>query len=370
MSSHTTTGSIGLSLEPLDTLFFRDGRPFEAGFRATSGMPQPQTLAGALRTWLLRRVGCDFEKLAEAMKEGRSFQQVAAEAQPPEVGQIAQLRFRGPWFALEGRPLVPAPATLRRVKSEQKEENVIVRMEPLSDHDSLPGWSPAESGMRPVWLRDTRPTERVDSGYLTLSGLKTFLEGETPCSKQDIVRAEKLFGLDHRTGIAVNPEKLSAEESMIYGIGLLALKKEVSLYAEVTGPEEALRLLPDEPTTLPLGGEGRRVILKRQQPVQWPQVAASDGNKPLLLLTSPGLFNGWRPERLKGNLLGAVVPGYVAVSGWDLARKGPKPARFAVAAGSVYFLKEDLDLSDGSLCEGEDATLGWGTFLKGVWDYV
>ena len=41
------TSRIGLILEPLDVLFFRDGRPFEAGIRVGGQAIMPQTLAGA-----------------------------------------------------------------------------------------------------------------------------------------------------------------------------------------------------------------------------------------------------------------------------------------------------------------------------------
>ena len=66
--------------------------------------------------------------------------------------------------------------------------------------------------------------------------------------------------------------------------------------------------------------------------------------------------------------MAAAVPGAVAVSGWDLARGGPKRTRFAAAAGSVYFLKalpENLPetLSDNP----EDGAQGWGCYVKGVW---
>ena len=39
---------VGLRLDPCDVLFFRDGRPFAAASHGESGMPAPQTLAGAL----------------------------------------------------------------------------------------------------------------------------------------------------------------------------------------------------------------------------------------------------------------------------------------------------------------------------------
>lgn len=40
--------AVGAILEPLDVLFFRDGRPFAAATRASTGLPFPQTTAGAV----------------------------------------------------------------------------------------------------------------------------------------------------------------------------------------------------------------------------------------------------------------------------------------------------------------------------------
>jgi len=60
------TRHVGLCLEPCDVLFFRDGRPFAAASYGEGGLPQPQTLVGALCTRLLEIAGCDadrFERL-------------------------------------------------------------------------------------------------------------------------------------------------------------------------------------------------------------------------------------------------------------------------------------------------------------------
>ena len=53
MNTPPNRSAIGVLLDPLDTLFFRDGRPFDASSRVRGGLPNPQTLAGALRTALL-----------------------------------------------------------------------------------------------------------------------------------------------------------------------------------------------------------------------------------------------------------------------------------------------------------------------------
>ncbi len=67
--------------------------------------------------------------------------------------------------------------------------------------------------------------------------------------------------------------------------------------------------------------------------------------------------------------IAAAVPGHIAVSGWDLARGGPKPNRFAVPAGSVYFFDQPEPFAEcnGSLCGDDDAMLGWGAFIEGGW---
>jgi len=296
--SAEATRRVGLVLEPLDVLFFRDGRPFEPASQAASGMPVPQTVAGALRTWLLREAGCDFEKLGGAMKGGTSFAEAAA-GQGDDVAAIARLRFRGPWFARAQvggapEPLVPAPASLREVKGS----GGIVRLDPLTKH-ALPGWRPGEDGMLPLWHCGPGDLERVRGKHLTLAGLEAFLRGEPP-KPGGMVKSDELFGLDRRTGIAVNPDARAAEEHMIYGVSLLALKPGVTLYAEVVGPANVIERLPERPTPIPLGGEGRRVAIRRIDPVEWPSTTPTAKQGRLLLLTAPGVFDdGWRPSCLK-----------------------------------------------------------------------
>ena len=145
----------------------------------------------------------------------------------------------------------------------------------------------------------------------------------------------------------------------------------VALYAELVftqgGLSEATGL---DGSTLPLGGEGRRVAVHRTDPWKWPHFEPKPGKqKPLLMLSTPGLFKErWLPEVLTGKVVAAAVPGAVAVSGWDLARNGPKRNRFAAAAGSVYFLDALPDPLPNALSDNpEDQAQGWGCYLKGVW---
>lgn len=84
-----------------------------------------------------------------------------------------------------------------------------------------------------------------------------------------------------------------------------------------------------------------------------------------MILTTPGYFSGgWRPSattlnagiaELNVEIVGAVVPRPVVVSGWDFENDKAKPTRRLVPAGSVYFLK---------LSGPEAARAEW---IKSVW---
>jgi CRISPR-associated protein Cmr3 len=372
---------LGLRLDPLDTLFFRDGRPFDAASRASGGLPLPQTLAGAVRTYLLARAGFDLGRLAIERRVNPAEQirdMLLRLKAPPE---IVELRFRGPWLALVSgkgaiEPLLHVPATL---VSDGETKKTWHRSDPLQVR--LPGWR-AIDDLRPLWRRGGPDAKRAE-GFLTPAGVDAFLAGGVP-GKDDLLAPGDLFDFDQRTGIEIDPGTLTAAEGRIYGISLLALRnrikhsgshrdKEVCLYAEVLeGPAKGLTF----PDPLPLGGEGRHVqvrVLPRDRLVAWPQ-AQSNGDRSLWLLASPAFLPG--PRALPSvpppaRLIAAASGTPLAVSGWDVARGGPRPARFAVPAGSVYFVEGPFTPPRDSLCaDAEDVAQGWGFALRGSWNHA
>jgi CRISPR-associated protein Cmr3 len=386
---------LGVRLEPLDTLFFRDGRPFDAAARATGGLPYPQPLAGALRTALLARAGFDFSRFARMQRhEGRPLAEALQVCGAP--GWVVQTRFRGPWLALwrpgpdTVEPVLAVPATLARVAgSKRGEPGLWLRADPLME--APPGWE-RRHGLLPVWHRG--PTQaKYPGGFLTLRGIDTFLNGGKP-TDEDWFEPGDLYGADVRTGIAINADTLTAAESQIYGIHLLALwprvekhgpwqEARVCLYAEVLpGPGAPGDMREWLTGPLALGGEGRYVGTTAGVPtVRWPGLAGSGGGAPsrtLWLLATPGLFGGtagtecWRPDRIPAvQLRAAASREPLAVSGWDIARNGPRPTRFAVPAGSVYFVEGPFTPPQQSLCtDSEDVAQGWGFVLRGTWNHA
>ena len=349
-----------IELQPLDVLFFRGGRPFDATARATSGLPMPQTVAGALRTWLFRQAGGDLDALAADIRRGASFAAAAA-AQGSGPAAVGRIGVRGPWFARDGQRLVPMPANI-----ESDADGRLYRYDPLAA--DLPGCSLPAGGMRPLWRRGPGPT-KPRSGYLSASdGLRRFLAGGVP-RPEEVVESDDLFTHEDRVGIAVNPLTGTVGDGMMYGVRMMRLRPDVTLSVDLFGQRNDPLCFPDDDAVLALGGEGRRAVVRRSGTWRWPAPPDSPGDGKLFLLTSPAPLGGWRPPEFAP--LAAAVPGYVPVSGWDLARGGPKPNRFAVPAGSVYFGRDTaIPARNGSLCATDDASVGWGAYLEGVWKHA
>lgn len=290
---------------------------------------------------------------------------------------------RGPWLARKNADdaapdvLVPIPAILQQ--SKHTDDSTLYRLKPL-DKEELPGWNPSgdRAGLRPLWLKETRPTEPA-KGYLTSAGLRKFLNGKPVAKTEaDYIEAEELYSRDFRTGIGISPDRLVAEDQQIYSPGFLALKPNVSFYAEIVFPAGGpASTFFDELRTMSLGGEGRHVTVRRlSQPFNWPKITLTEKQqKPFLLLTTPCPFKaGWKPSAINNQplvddqIVAAAVPGSIPFSGWDMANRCPKPTRFAAQAGSVFFFESLPEHHVNSLAESdEERQLGWGCCLTGVW---
>ncbi|MGB9689977.1 type III-B CRISPR module-associated protein Cmr3 [Thermogutta sp.] len=384
---------LGAILEPLDVLFFRDGRPFTAAMRGTSGLPLPQTVAGAIWTAILQALGCDFEKVREVYCQKAENRQLTDDEFHEVCRQGLQkagapewffnIRIRGPWLVRDRgvRPgttdsihwelIFPMPATVYSFKKSEEGASEIWLGKPLERKQNLPGWKPPREGLRPIWVK-TREDVETAKGYLTARGMQKFLQSRPPqdFTKEDFVSESELFGHDNRTGIGINADRLTSEEHHIYTASFLALKQNVAFYVELDLPPEGESVWKSV-TFLRWGGEGKRVAVRHcDRPLEFPQAVPQTGQKPLVVLTTPGIFEeGWYPRCLAQHLAAAAVPGEIAVSGWDLVRRGPKPTRFAASAGSVYFLESlPENLSDSLSDNPADQQQGWGCFLQGVWN--
>jgi len=357
---------LGIRINPLDVFLFGDGRPFEPGGQATSVLPKPQTTTGALTGKILRLYNCDVRELSKSIRSGVSFEESLKKVCPP-AAWVARLAVRGPWLARINQggnvePLIPAPANL--MKEKNADNDTFYRLGPLAEDAKLPGWNRPD---RPLWHRSA-VSGKAAAGYLTMNGVKKFLNNEVP-SADDFIEAQDLYGFDRRVGIGISADTQSTIEGKIYGAAFLSLKPNVCFYAEMILPDDADRKIVPDSFEFHWGGEAKRALAEIITPYAWPK-ADKAGDGTLLLATTPAFTGVGVPANLKDYCVAVAVPGSQAVSGWDLAKGGPKPTRFAVEAGSTFFVKSDCPEIESLTENAEDARQGWGCFLKGVWTYV
>ncbi|MFQ5741114.1 MAG: type III-B CRISPR module-associated Cmr3 family protein [Acidobacteriota bacterium] len=374
-----------LELEPVDTLFFRDGRPMQAG--AGSGghganWPLPTVLHEALRSALLRLSG-DRRSPRKTVPGRRR----RGSKHPKTIAFVTRdyesLRLVGP-LPLRDRTLyLPTPGDVVRT-----EEGHLSVLAPLAN-------APARSNFPCPWLEPVAGTvrsgKRSPPAWIPAGEFSSLTQAS---GRLDQKFAElTLWQTEHRVGIGVDPTTGAAAKGKLYTAEHLRMVGGTSLWleAELSAGDTALsqdrkgiESLPGSDLTL--GGEGRLCRIRRShQP--WPEVPAPPVSSQRLkwVLVTPAVFTGgWRPNwvdvrdgrvllkkgetarraeedrlswRQRVRQLPSISARLVAVccgkphafSGWDLAAQtqegsvpgAPKRTLLAVPAGSVYYFEAD-----------------------------
>jgi CRISPR type III-B/RAMP module-associated protein Cmr3 len=422
-----TKHRVDLLLEPLDTLFFRDARPMQAG--AGSGghgarWPLPMTLHSALRTALLTDDGSLPRRKAVMVRRVRKDREVTSTVGDTRFDHV---RLQGglPWW--EGRPYFPVPADLAPAKKSDKESPAGILLRPLQQGLGITNF-PAP-WLHPVGAYIPATKEKLPS-WVDGDFLQTYLgsPGSEELTPPDF---SEPWTVEHRYGIQINAETRTVVERAFYVAEHLRLKQGAGIWVALecnASDEEAKDALNRLAAggALTVGGEGRACRTKQMPDVPVPEPVIR-GNRVKWVLSSPAVFDGgWRPgwvdradgkvklkrnlernpgetrlawrERMKtapeiGARLVAVCAGKpFAFSGWEVlggtaaeGRAGngsgagtPRSTQLAVPAGSVYYFEADNEADARILAEalhgrchsdrlGEKG-FGWG--FCGTWDWL
>ncbi|MCF7936054.1 MAG: type III-B CRISPR module-associated protein Cmr3 [Synergistales bacterium] len=390
-----------LRISPRDPLIFRDGRPFNAGeaTRArTRTWPPPSQTTGAVRSLLGKLAGVDFRESAVIERL------LALEVSGPLPFRRGKLFFPAPldFTATGDAGADGAPTAHYPLRPEKPADgggtDLPGELEPLllpeEAGDFKPGTPP------PFWSR-----KRIASW---LAGSGDFRADYPADGEDDHPEWITTLPTDERTHVCIDPARGSADEGLLFSTSACdfalrdgADETALSILLRVRpggGPfGDALAAKPDRLATL--GGERRTVRVASSDAAPWDcpgeiRAALRGAEQVRMVLATDALFTGgWKPGWLDSQLRG-VVPGTgvrvrlraAAVgrgryhSGWSYDRSGgrrpgPKPARRAVPAGSVYF----FDVEQGSAeelaprwlepvsDEPQDALDGFGLALWGIW---
>ncbi|MGD9496502.1 MAG: type III-B CRISPR module-associated protein Cmr3 [Armatimonadota bacterium] len=367
-----------LRLHPVDVWMFRETRYFaEATSDSRSEFPLPKTVAGALRTLMMRAARVDLRAIREAMRNAR--RDAAGEAEYMEAlkGHLraackagcsgtwpVDATIAGPFLWRGGSRWYPLPRSIVKTKNGQ-----VVALKPAAS--DVPGWD-AAAGRRPLFAGTAEAVEGWEQAYVSAGDLGRFLGGEL--LEASSIKERRTFIADEpRVGIAIEADSGTVGEGLIYSSTFLRLKDDTALEVDLEfggdPPAELTTYLAATPW-LRLGGEGRVARIGPVDPPASPPEPKGEG-APLVYLATPALFEGerWHPDGVTP--LAAAVGSPQVFSGWDLAANLPMKTRYAVPAGAVYFYDTgDTQLPDHATCvsdDPDDKAAGWGYCLRGVW---
>lgn len=398
-----------LVLHPLDTLFFRDGRPYnqdDPGQVEAASLfpPYPPTVVGAVRAATARAMGWpDSAWDAAALGDGVDWQ-VGDEALGP-------LRFSGPYILRNGEPLYLAPLNLVAGKGEGGAD-LITYLAPSSqalDTDvgavCLP--APIEAGrgfktLEGLWINGTAMAQVLSGQPLGPDWNIVSEILRTPDKFREssvhpnwVAPQRRLWQLESRVGVERDGQTRTTKRfeqkdgeparGALYATAHVRPARDVTLAVEVEAlPEVALG-----GSLAPVGGEGRSIwIEQRDDGIQLPQAPDlaphQDGvlRYTVVLVTPADLDDKWpgpggrlagsTGEALPGKIVSACTGRAVMVGGWDSMARGPLPLRPLIPAGSIWFLETRAEEANAvrswhGRAIGRSAGWGFGRVLIGRW---
>jgi len=316
-----------IKIDPLDTLFFRDGKPFAMGDDtwADGVFPgYPSMIYGALRSAYFSNHLNELEKANE------------------DADPTRNLKIKGVYLLGGDNIYLPLPNDCVQKKDGEKDSVFALSMHELNDIKSS---CPTQSA-----LKSLEEFENVDGGLIDIDSLKEYLKC-TKGSFSSILKVADIVLPEPKIGIGINKKTGSTEEGKLYRVDMRRLEnkrgKGLSLIIDFEGLD-----LPEE-GIMKLGGEGKAVSYQKFKPMNFSiDNLGSDAKGLKLYLSIPAIFKkGWLPEwidektligeykGLKLKLLTASIGKPIHIGGFDMKTRKPKAMRKAVPAGSVYYFK-------------------------------
>ena len=354
------------TFEPLDSWFFRDGSPYNAGEGGQSGAgglfpPFMPTLQGAVRIALARGQGwtwgCDDRWPVEL-------------GTPDDLGEVI---LGGPYVLREGKILYPAPLYLMYKPPLTKEKTLFTRLKPGDAVES-------DIGFRRFPLASPRlPEAKVaEDLWLDREGMERVLDGGLPAGEH-VYRATDLWTEEGRTGLARDAGRRTALTGHLYSCRHVRLREGVSLGVRVAGVPGEWHQKAVGP--VPFGGEGRVAVGTVAEAdvsiVRAGSLTPERGRvRFTVTLLTPGRYGDVRrvllagPPGVPGACVAACIGKVVPAGGWDSRRREPLPLEPLVPAGSTWFFEADENLVDEiTALHGYNAGdhYGFGQILIGNW---
>ena len=388
---------MGIVIKPFDVGHFGTGKGSSAAdvhSIESFNLPTHFTLAGALRSEILRRKGKKPEDLGAYLNKKENVDDYYDKLlySPKIFGPyiVSELALN----SLNEEMLLPLPLNIYKISKKQehrKGEEYIYAYWKKIDNNLI---TDLEKGIEFLpWVRNRKRYE-FQAGFLSLDNFKKYLLGDL--EKEGKLEQNGFVEISpikmSRPGIKIKSETGTVEEGHLYFEEYVYFayheddnSKEFYLYIE-SELEDELFSEDKKDGLMPLGGENRYVQYKK---VEFSfkeeldkvkedvinaicEVSSSKGEIyfNLVLLTPACFKDGWKPDIPDVEIVGATLERPLKYSGWDMATNSPAPTRSFVRAGSIYLCRTkdkgilgDLYLSPIS---EEYSGLGLGIVVPGV----
>jgi len=329
-----------IKITPLDTLFFRDGKPFSQGDETWADghfPPNPSVLYGALRTYIASKKNIPFSDIPNKLsnvKISDIFYQIKNNSfYYPTPLQMVEL---------------DKDSNTKKVEKKDKEYKQIVNLIPYETQNLK---SSLTQDVKYIFVPPKNQiVESVEGSLMELNLLIDYLKGIEKDFK--IRKIIDYMTTEPKVGNAINSETNTTEESMLYRVGMIRTKRsekdDDELKICITAQNSSLTEDEIDNSLVKLGAEGKLVHFANIKSIDLIDTSAIKikGNYFKLYLATPAIFdhNHWYPNLAKfgidAKLIGTCMGKPKSIGGFKMiSDKGrePKPMYKAVPAGSVFF---------------------------------
>lgn len=323
-----------LRINPFDTFFFRDGKPFSAGDDTwADGIfpPSPSVIYGALRTaWISEQ------------PDGFT---------PENIKASEELKIKGIFLEFNHNTIsIPVPRDFVHKKGKKKDKYYL---DLVKNKAKSKVFSFDMVAMPP----DDLIVENFDKGELLEKDTieRYLLKGKNITPKENYIKKESKIGIGRNVAThTTNEGALYRVDMMRFDVGSHSEDENAAIVVECEG------LNFSKKSILKLGGEGKaaQYELIENQPqycMVEPPLNFSENRFRLSLITPSVFDNGWLPswvntpdfigeyKGIKLKLLATILGKPLSIGGFgysvDSQRFEPKKMYKAIPAGSVYYFE-------------------------------
>lgn len=314
-------------IRALDTLFFKDGKPFAMGQETwADGIfpPHPSVIFGALRTMFISQHPSPFSQ--KAIRDSES------------------LTIRGNYYRIGNANFFPMPKDLAEPKKNKEKETTdeVIRLQAYPFQTAASNY-PCKMVLVP---ENEVVVEEVENGYIEESNFLSYLIGDNGPFK--IKKLSDFVQSEPKTGIGRNNHTHTASDAMLYRVGMRRTSS-FELLVNFDWSEELT--IQDSSFLIKLGAENKMAEVRMTS--HKPRVEKSgikeylEANRFKLYLSTPAIFktNDWHPDlkrlNINANLVAAAIGKPLHIGGFDIKKNEPKKMFKAVPAGSVFYYETD-----------------------------